>query len=198
MGSLENNRPNPEWLAAYLDGELDSEARKKVEDWLKQDPAARADLEGQYHLMIQWEDTAPPQPAPEAWSALLSKLEKTPPQTSKPWWQSPGWVASILTMTAAAFWLTLILTGAQNEISDKDDIQEMVPFAVATADEIEVLSVEGADHPALAVGEMPFRGPLELLQPGEMTVTSIPPDPRDITIRQGPDTPMFWANLSQK
>jgi len=74
----------------------------------------------------------------------------------------------------------------------------VTPFAVATAEEIEILSVVAADHPALAVGEMPVRGPLELLAPGEMTVTSVQPDARDNmtpVVPQGADTPMFWAPL---
>ena len=202
MGSLESNRPRPEWLAAYLDGELDREARKKVEDWLDEDPAARADLEGQHRLLKTWRETTPAEPAPAAWSVLLSKLEKAPRQSPKPWrlWSSPGWVAGILAMTAAALWLTLILTNSPESIrnDDGDPVREIVPFVVATAEEIEILSVEGADHPSLAVGEMPFRGPgpLELLAPGEMTVTSVQPDARDNmtpVVTQGPDTPMIWA-----
>jgi hypothetical protein len=202
MASLESNRPRSEWLAAYLDGELDREASKKVEDWLDQDAAARADLEGQHRLLRLWRETAPAEPAPAAWSAVLSKLETAPRQSPKPWrlWSSPGWVAGILAMTAAALWLTLTLNNAPESIKNDggDSVPEIAPFVVATADEIEILSVEGADHPSLAVGEMPFRGPgpMELLAPGEMTVTSVQPDARDNmtpVVTQGPDTPMIWA-----
>jgi len=200
MGSLERNRPNPEWLAAYLDGELDQKAREKVEEWLAEDPAARADLEGQRRLLKQWQETAPPEPAPAAWSRVLSNLEKAPQQLPKPWrlWTSPGWVAGILALTAASVWLALSLINTPDVIPDGDNVQEVTPFAVATAEEIEIMSVEGADHPALAVGEMPVRGPLELLAPGEMTVTSVQPDARDNmtpAVPQGADTPMFWAPL---
>src|SRR5262249_61506287 len=112
----------------------------------------------------------------------------------------PGWVAGILAMTAAALWLTLTLTNSPEAIrnDDGDPVREIVPFVVATAEEIEILSVEGADHPSLAVGEMPVHGPLELLAPGEMTVTSVQPDARDNmtpVFSQGPDTPMIWAPL---
>src|SRR5260370_24047202 len=111
MGSLGSKRPGAEWVAAYLDGELDRDARKKVEDWLDQDPGARADLEGQRRLVKLWEETAPAEPAPAASSALLSRLEKAPRQMPKPWrfWNGPGWVARILAMTAAALWLALTL-----------------------------------------------------------------------------------------
>jgi hypothetical protein len=200
MGSLERNRPNPEWLAAYLDGELDQQAREKVEEWLARDPAAHADLEGQRRLLQQWEVTAPVEPPAAAWSDLVSKLEKASQYLPKPWrfWNSAGWVASILAVSAAALWLLVALTHTPAPIPHGDDLIEVAPFAVATAEEIEILSVEGADHPALAVGEMPVRGPLEILAPGEMTVTSVQPDARDNmtpVVPQAADTPMFWAPL---
>jgi anti-sigma factor RsiW len=200
MGSLESNRPNPEWLAAYLDDELDQKTREKVEEWLAGDATARADLEGQRRLLKQWRETTPAEPAAAAWSALLANLEKAPRQLPKPWrfWNSPGWVAGILACTAAALWLALSLTSPRDVTPQGDDVSEAAPFAVATADEIEILSVEGADHPSVAVGEMPVRGPLELLAPGEMTVTSVQPDARDNmtpVVPQASDTPMFWAPL---
>jgi hypothetical protein len=201
MGSHEHQRPRPEWLAAYLDGELDWNAKKQVEDWLEHDPVARADLEDQRQIQRLLAETTPWEPEPAAWSECLKKLEQGPRPVSKPWrfGSASGWVAAILAMGMTA----AVIAWALNSFQDKanqlaQNSEEEAAFAVATADEIEILSVEGADHPSLAVGEMPVRGPLELLAPGEFTVTSVQPaagDNMTPVVPQGPDTPMIWAPI---
>jgi hypothetical protein len=117
-----------------------------------------------------------------------------------------GRIAGLLALTAAALWLALsLLPGPDGNqkaslVDPADDANEALP--VALAEEIEILSVEEKDAPSLVVGELPVRGPLELLAPGEMDVTSVQPADRDNMVpdypRQGPATPMIWAHLDSE
>jgi hypothetical protein len=67
-------------------------------------------------------------------------------------------------------------------------------------DEVEILRVEGADTGTLVVGALPVHGPLELADPGEVTVTSIEPDARDqmVPVIRSTGRPMIWARLDSE
>jgi hypothetical protein len=73
-------------------------------------------------------------------------------------------------------------------------------LSVATMDEVEILRVEGADTGTLVVGALPVHGPLELADPGEVTVTSIEPDARDqmVPVMRSTGRPMIWARLESE
>jgi hypothetical protein len=71
---------------------------------------------------------------------------------------------------------------------------EVEPFAVATADEVEVLSIKGADTSTLVVGELPFSGPMVLVQVGEVEVQRV-----EREVRMGSSgPPMVWAPLDRE
>src|SRR5262249_58485620 len=69
--------------------------------------------------------------------------------------------------------------------------EEVEPFAVATGDEVEVLSIKGADTGTLVVGELPFSGPMVLVQVGEVEVQRV-----EREVRMGSTgPPMVWTPL---
>ena len=105
------------------------------------------------------------------------------------WWPA-AWVAGILAACAAAVWLTVVLlrphdnadlvdrravpSPREKEAPDRKAAKAVPaavePFEVATADEVEILSVRGADTGTLVVGEVPVRGELVLPLPGEVEI----------------------------
>ncbi len=190
----------PEWLAAYADGEMDRNAilaqvKKQVEDWLAEHPEARADIEEQRRLRDLWEETTPVEPDPASWAKELGRLEQSARDHKGRRAGSWGWLAGLLTMTAAAVWLAYFLSHKQVLLPT---VEGNNPFAVATAEEIDILSVEGDDTNTFAVGDMPVRGPLELVGPGEVRVTQVESAVQDnmrLDVQEGPATPMIWARL---
>jgi len=75
----------------------------------------------------------------------------------------------------------------------------MDKFPVATAEEVVIRRVEGADTSLLVVGQLPVNGPLELAAPGEVHVFHVRPDRPDqmmpTVLEKGPSPPMIWAKL---
>jgi hypothetical protein len=194
----------PEWLAAYADGEMDRNAalaplKKPVEEWLAEHPDGLADVEDQRRVEELVQQTAPSEPDPAAWAGVLARLQDAPRELARRRAWSWGRLASILAVTAAALWLVSLLATRPPTTTERLPGGEDEVLAVATADEIEILSIEGDATETFAVGEAPVRGPLELLQAGEMTVTRVEPDAqRHMRLVEGPATPMVWALLDSE
>src|SRR5688572_28996877 len=73
--------PDPELLAAYVDGEFEGrdgvdDLRRRVESWLETDPAAR-EIVGDYRrLRKAWSVTSPQEPGRDVWQRLLARVRK--------------------------------------------------------------------------------------------------------------------------
>jgi hypothetical protein len=217
----EEPAPAPEQLAAYADGDLDGRPehealRRRIEAWLARHPEAVEDVEAQRRLTRIFRDTAPPEPTEAAWHAVLARLEG-PPQSPAPGRPGTGlrfaaWAVAALAATAAAVWLTLTLFQPQGgpEVvrkaprgperreelvkAPRPEPAEVEPFAVATADEVEILSIRGADTGTLVVGELPWSGPMVLVQAGEVEVKRTE---REVRMGQT-GSPMVWAPLASE
>jgi hypothetical protein len=178
---------NPE-LAAH---------KEEVEAWLAADPMARDDVDAQRHLQDLWHETTPVEPDAAAWDASHRALHRS--RCRRPSRLPLGRVAALVFATAAAIWIAAIVFGPAREQKLPPDRADTA-FAVATSDEIEILSVEAADTGSLVVGELPVRGPLELLGPGEVRVTSVAPADDNMTpeVREGPAAPIIWAHLDSE
>ena len=77
---LENWRPTPELLAAYFDGECEGRddlysLKQRIENWLTANPQAQEDLAEHRRLLHVWQETAPPEPHADQWTAMLARLE---------------------------------------------------------------------------------------------------------------------------
>jgi len=66
---------------------------------------------------------------------------------------------------------------------------EVEPFSVASADEIEIIRIVGADMKTVIVGNMPVNGPLLLAAPGEIVLTRADPE-----VRMGEAAPYLWVH----
>ncbi len=208
--------PSPELLAAYFDGELVGRPalvalRRRITDWLRRHPEARAVLEDYRRLAQLWRDTAPPDPGVAAWAELdeqLAAVPIAPPGAARRRLLVRG-AAAVMAVAAAislAIWLgwgrpaapQLVQTPPKQPVATPEPQLEVFP--VATASEVTILRVEGEDTQTLVVGELPLHGPLELAGPGEVALTSVQPDARDRMMPHvrigGPHRPMIWARVA--
>jgi len=65
----------------------------------------------------------------------------------------------------------------------------MEPFPVATAEEIVILRIGGADVRTVVVGNMPVEGPLVMAEPGEVILIR---NVSDVRMEEG-GPPIFWV-----
>lgn len=139
--------------------------------------------------------TAPVEPHEAVWSHMLAQVEqrlqssRAQPTTSRWPWLAGGAAAAAVLLGA---WL--LQSFRSTPVLDE-------PFPVATAAEIEILSVNGADTHTLVVGNPPVEGALELLGPGDVTLFSVEAAPDEMVpeIRfHGPNSPMIWAHLDHE
>jgi hypothetical protein len=213
-----------EILAAYADGEFEGRddlalLKQRVEDWLKCHPEAHAELAQCRRLKQLWVETTPPEPTPAEWRAVLAAIDarrtaeleprlEPLPRLSR--WPGRTWrvVAAVAAPVAAGVALAVIWA-----LQFSSDVKPIVilpahvlpaesyeVLSVATMDEVEILRVEGADTGTLVVGALPVHGPLELADPGEVTVTSVEPDARDqmVPVIRSIGRPMIWARLDSE
>ena len=97
-----------ELLAAYVDGELDGDARARVERWLADHPDAHDEVNAQRALSPAntglWERADPPKPSEGKWSGCLGAVERRlEAPAAAPRWRAGVWaVAGLATMGVAA------------------------------------------------------------------------------------------------
>lgn len=205
--------PTPEQLAAYADGELDGRdslapLREHIERWLEHHPEARAELEEHRRLRRACDMTSPSEPSEVLWSRILARLAQVRPEPVAPRTTARRvvWIAAGAVAAAILF---VVLQGqppapvpqpAAVDQTEEDTalLDDGEPLQVATADEIEILSVDGADAHTLAVHDLPTRGPIELLRPGEVSLAQPMRDPMMQVRLEGPATPMIWARLDSE
>jgi hypothetical protein len=216
----DDREPSPEHLAAYADGELDgdprlSALRDQVEAWLADHPAARAEVESQRRLTRLWQETRPEAPAEGAWERVLPAVRQrvlAGGRSRGPRWWPFAWVVGALATGAAAAAITVAFLRAPPpaEVARPDPPWQQPrppdgpgpaprpgsaePFPVATADEVEILSVRGPEMARLLVGRRPVEGPLELVAHGEVEVERAEPD---FQMGDGA-TPMLWARVGRE
>lgn len=170
-------QPSAEQMAAYLDGELGESERGQVEAWLRQQPAAAADIEQMGQLLHVWHEAAAPEPSPGAWHAVLNRIEEgvaRPAGGAPPAWprERPGrsWLrvallaASVLLAVAVVRLLTppsgsvlTQLTGLAPRPTDEGLAGE--PYPVVDAAEVVIISMNPNDGEAVVIGQ-----PLELAE----------------------------------
>jgi hypothetical protein len=204
--------PTPEQLAAYADGELDGRPaleplRRRIAAWLAEHPDTAAEIEAQRRLTRLWRATTPPEPSEEVWDGVLERLEQLPRTSPEHGWRVArlaGWAGAALAACAAAVWLALALSGPgpgravvrqaprdpgkrERVVAPRPAPKEDEPFPVATADEVEILRINGADTETVLVGELPVSGPLIMPEPGEVEITRPQPE-----VRMADGPPMVW------
>jgi hypothetical protein len=197
----------PESLAAYADGELGPADQAHVERWLADHPEARELLEDQESLGPKniefWQAVRPPEPSRRQWAAArrgISGRARGP--AARRWLPWVGSLAFAATATAATVFFALPPVNqpapapvAAPQPAGRDD----EPYAMASADEVQIISLpEEAAH-LLVVGEHPLRGQMvvlaksdevEFLGIGTDLAGRFPEFPTDVA---PDDAPMIWA-----
>lgn len=203
-------KPRPELLAAYAAGELDADPalaslKEQVERWLTEHPDDRPPVEGDRLLDDVWKETRPSEPSAGGYAMILDHLHKVPaprPARRPIWAQAIAWLgaAAAAAWLAFTFWPESPLADDNDAIDKPPRVAAVVPFPVATSGEIEILSVEGSDTASLVIGQ-PVHGPIELLAPGEVVLTSVQPAASDNMlprVHQSHETPMIWARVESE
>lgn len=162
--------PQPELLAAYVDGELGPEVRARVEGWLAEHPDLAAEVEATRRLARLWQSAPPPDPGRDAWAGLLARIEAALPEAAArrlaPW-RRLAWGLGMLTAAAAALVLAASLWRGPGRLPGLE------PLQVIAADDVEIISLDAEGARALVVGEPPVREQLALLAPGEATLDDV-------------------------
>jgi anti-sigma factor RsiW len=172
--------PTPGELAAYLDGELSTDAWLRVEGWLTEHPDVAAYLDGHREVAMWFESARPPEPSFEEWDAALQRIEnalaapaslplvvsRRPKQGRRGQWMR--WTAA-----AAAIIVAAVLI--QRQPSPMSNLA-VEPLPVASADDVEILSIHGADMAMLLVGAVPLQEPVALATGNDVTVENMQPD----------------------
>lgn len=184
-----NDRPFPELLAAYADGELDAAARSKVEAWLTAHPNARTALDAQRRLSPRnrglWRAAAAPNPGETNWARVFGRVQDAldapqrpfpePVRSRRRW--SRLTVSAVSAAAAAAVVIGLLLSGA-----DKTAGVAFVPsaandaFVVATSADVDIISLDDRDSMALVVGQPPLAGPVVLASAGDVDLKHVQKD----------------------
>ena len=193
--------PNPQELAAYADGELDAAARARIEAWLTEYPETMTEIEAQRRLHQVFASSLPAEPAESDWAGVLRKIDLAIPQspeTSRHPSRLSAWLRILGSGAAAAAVLLAFLLWhpSQPPRSPQPEVDE--PLAVATAEDVDIISLDDADCGVLVVGQPPLAGPMVLGGRGDMTVISIKPDSDGMVPQvtfENVETPMIVAPL---
>jgi anti-sigma factor RsiW len=179
-------RPFPELLAAYVDGELDPAGRARVEAWLADHPAALAKLEAQHKLSRRnrrlWQASTAPAPSEASWSRLYSRMQKALAAPPRPVGapaaaQRPrGFRILAVVSTAAAALLAVALIRPDLPPSTPTSLPADEAWAVASDDDIEIVGIQDSDTDRLVVGRPPLTGPIVLASVSDVVFDKVAPD----------------------
>ena len=199
MSETDNHdwKPTPEQLAAFGDGELTGPDYDRVAAYLAGHPEAQTELADWRRLEQLLRATVPADPTEAAWRRVLDAVGSEP--RSRPARRSPTARAVVAVAVAACLALTILLfRGRTPSAKDSKLPVDVEVLEVATADEIQILHVEGRDTATIVVGEMPLTGELTLADAGEIEVTSVQPAIRDRmmpVVHVEGRRPMIWARM---
>jgi hypothetical protein len=179
-----HDRPFPELLAAYADGELDAVGRARVEEWLAAHPEAQSELEGQLRLSPRnrrlWRASAPPKPSEASWAGVFGKVQDAldaPPQpapVSAARRRSRFRYAFAAAATVIAASIALFMARPEpGPIGPSDQPVPADVFAVAAAADVDILSIDDRDSGVLVVGVPPLTGTVVLAGHGDVDLKHI-------------------------
>jgi hypothetical protein len=193
FGHRPHERPFPQLLAAYVDGELDEAGRARVEAFLADHPEARADLDELKRLSRGnrklWQASAGPSPSEASWARLFARVQQAltaPPRPAAagtapaPAAARPPRVRRLPALLAAAAFVllafALLRPNAPTDTRPVPDVEE--PWAVATADDVDIVSIRGADTDLLVIGRPPLPADTQIVlaTPNDVAFEKVAPD----------------------
>jgi hypothetical protein len=172
--------PNPVDLAAYADGELKGIARERVQSWLIEHPEAAADVDAIRSLDRLCQGATPSEPSETSWTTVLQRIEKQVEQGRRQCAAAgrPRLLRILVPLTAAA---AVLLAVFVHQRASRETIsgESLEPLPVATADDIEIISMDDGDRSALVIGKPPLFEPMVLVAAGDTSEIHIQPDSGD-------------------
>jgi anti-sigma factor RsiW len=182
------DRPFPELLAAYADGELDAEGRARVEAWLAAHPKARPALESQRRLSRRnrklWRAAAAPAPNERNWDRVFGRMQEVlnspaePVPVSAPRRFRP-WRYLIPAVSTAAAAVTLFLARSTNIPTPAPLPRPRAAenaLVMATAADVDIISLDNQDAAAVVVGQLPLTGTVVLAASGDVELKNVQKD----------------------
>jgi hypothetical protein len=180
------DRPFPELLAAYADGELDAAGRARVEAWLANHPEALAELENQRQLSNTnaklWQSTSPPSPGERSWSRLFVRVQTALANRPVTPEATRGTVrfrfgATVLAAAAAVlFAVGVFRPGDPNPVIPSPNDDDRSVLVMADSADIDIQSIQDADTELLVVGQPPLIGLVVLAAPGDIQLEKVSKD----------------------
>ncbi|MFO0810996.1 MAG: hypothetical protein U0746_20395 [Gemmataceae bacterium] len=202
------DRPMQEWLAAYVDGELDSVGRAQVERWLAENPEAWAELEAQHRYSGTnagfWRWTAAPTPREGTWSRTFANIRDAIAQSSRstrpPERTSRSRVVAVAAIAAVALLAIHLLRPTPPGRPDGLSPPVEEALALAGEDDIEIVSLPGADEDTIVVGRLPLDGPIVLATVADVALERVNRDTDGMMpivqgMQAGPNAPMIIAPM---
>ena len=165
--------PSIEELTAFLDGELGPDDWTRVQDWLANHPEDATLVEDHRNLLRFWRETTPADPSEKAWGEVFARIEAGTRQAGAHVRTSLRRGRRIrvgLLGAAAAAAVILAIVAPWRE---RDNGVDLAGFPIVTADDVDLVSMEGNDAELLVVGNPPVQEPMELVASGDVTLIRI-------------------------
>ena len=159
--------PRDAWLMGYLDGELSQDECARVEAWLEQDPAARAELDEQRRIRELFEEGYVESPAARKWASALagieSGLENAAVKRPRSW-HLASWIAAAAVLIVA-FWVGTHRPPLGNQFPDQGKTEGPVDevYEVASESDVTIDDMDPFDGKFLVRGRVPSDVPADLL-----------------------------------
>lgn len=195
-----SDHPPHEWLAAYADGELDATTLAHLEAWLADNPDALAELETQRHLSGKnasfWRAAGADTPSEASWSRVLSGIRLALTNRPQPATQSNRRrLVAAVAAVAVALLAAILLWPTPSPSPESPTPPAVEAFAIAGDDDIDIISLPGADADLLVVGKLPLDGAIVLATLSDIALINVAKDTDGmmptVQMQAGPNSPMI-------
>jgi hypothetical protein len=198
-----------EQLAAYADGELDAAGRAQVESWLAVSPEARQELEALRRVSRSnrklWQASSGPTPSEASWAKLLTRVQQALAVSPRPAEPTPARRSRLLRLVplaAAAAVLAFIFLWPASAPNVAPPGGDEEAWAVASDDDVEIVSIQDSDTELLVVGlpPLPDTVVVALASANDVTLENVAADsdgmmPK-VLMQPGPNAPMIIAPMA--
>jgi hypothetical protein len=182
-----HRRSYPELLAAYADGELNPTDRAAVESWLADHPTAFQLLEAQLRLSRTnrrlWHAASCPSPGEGGWARVFGRvqdvLDSPPSPAAAPPVRRRRWrilLSTMSTAAAAAIALYLSMPGRVPGPSSTNVENTGEALVLATAADVDIISMDDRDTANLVVGIPPLTGNVVLAAADDVKLKNVQKD----------------------
>lgn len=173
--------PDPQKLAAFVDGELDDRAAQRISAWLARNPEAQAEVDSQRRLSEFWQASAAEDLPADRWASTLQRIDRsirTPSPRRGMVKRRAAWVYLALAVTATAASVAVVVSNwpPPDRLVQPAGPRQEEAYPVLSGEEITILSLNSRDPLHPVIGSLPINDPLVLVEPSDIKFESIEPD----------------------